>query len=112
MVSQLLLRDLDGRTRVLRFAGSRAGGGVACDEVLRAAGAACALPRGAFRLVTGTREVTGEGALACDAHGLLPSCTVLLRLLGGKVRAVAPAPVCALFSLKRGAERRRVRTPV
>jgi hypothetical protein len=95
MVSQLLLRDLDGRTRVLRFQGNGASGSVACEEVLRVAGAACALPRGAFRLVTGTREVAGEGALTCDAHGLLPSCTVLLRLLGGKVRFAA-APERAL----------------
>ena len=82
MVSQLLLRGLDGRTRVLRFPRAER---VACADVLHAAAAACALPPGGFRLVTGAAEVTPHGApLRVDAHGLLPSCTVLLRLCGGK----------------------------
>ncbi len=82
MASQLLLRGLDGRTRVLRFDGRC----VAGSAVLAAAGAACALPAGAFRVVTGASEVTPHASLCCDAAGLLPSATVLLRLRGGKVR--------------------------
>ncbi len=84
--AQLLLRGLDGRTRVLRFPGREA---VPVADVLAAASAACALPLGSFRLATGARALSARGTLPCDAHGALPSCTVLLSLLGGKARTSA-----------------------
>ena len=87
--SNLLVRDLDGRTRclVLSNPGRRA---VPGEDALRAVSRATGLPAGHFRLVTGTREVTARGQpLPCDAQGGLPTCTVLLRLCGGKARAHA-----------------------
>jgi len=90
MASNLLVRDLSGRTRCLVFSNPERAplsGADALCLVSRATG----LPRGDFRLVTGTREVTARGApLPCDADGGLPSCAVLLRLCGGKARALAP----------------------
>jgi hypothetical protein len=82
--AQALLRGLDGRTRCLSF-GAR--GRVPCREVLSAVAAACALPDGAFLLVTGAGVVSSGSAdlVACD--GLLPSLSLLLPLCGGKARA-------------------------
>lgn len=87
--SSLLVRDLDGRTRCLVLSNpGRAA--VPGSDALRAVSRATGLPAGAFRLVTGTREVTAQGQpLPCDAQGGLPTCTVLLRLCGGKARAHA-----------------------
>ena len=86
MSSNLLVRGLDGRTRCLVLANPERGA-VAGAAALRAVSRATGLPLGHFRLVTGTREVTPHGApLPCDANGL-PTCTVLLRLCGGKARA-------------------------
>jgi hypothetical protein len=79
---QALVRDLH-RTRCLSFEGSAVSGSALRDAVAAATG----LPPADFRLVAGSREVLNGAVLRAGADGLLPSCTVLLRLCGGKVRA-------------------------
>lgn len=88
--TQLLYRDLGGRTRVARFGAAPL---VAPSTLFDAVGAATGLPPGCFRLVTGSREVCvgGAGLEADPSTGLLPTLTVLLRLRGGKAR---PRHVC------------------
>ena len=100
MSSNLLVRGLDGRTRCLVL-DNPGRAPVAGADALRAVSRATGLPLGHFRLVTGTREVTVAGApLPCDADGL-PSCSILLRLCGGKARArrarrrARAVPACA-----------------
>ncbi|KAL3687754.1 hypothetical protein R1sor_014063 [Riccia sorocarpa] len=79
-VFQLLVKDVEGRTRCLRFPS----GEVSC-EVLKAQLAAIeGIPAVWQRLVTGTRELADGISLVADETGFFPSCTLLLRLRGGK----------------------------
>lgn len=79
--TQAFVRGLDSRTRCLQFDGVEVSGA----QLRGAVAAASGLPLSEMRLVTGTREVMDGCVLKAGADGLLPSCTVLLRLCGGKV---------------------------
>ena len=100
--AQLLLRDLDGHTRVLAFDRVPS---VSCAEVVTAAAAALGLPRDAVRLVAGTALLHSRSAadqLLVAHDGALPACTLVLPLAGGKVRcgdtlSSAHAAPCALL---------------
>ena len=81
--AQLLLRDLDGRTRVLDL-GPRES--VPATDVFSAVAAACRLPPAAFRLATGSRVLCRDSGALRAVNGLLPTCSVVLSLCGGKVR--------------------------
>eukprot|EP00899_Mesostigma_viride_P008299 jgi/Mesvir1/17470/Mv08746-RA.1 len=78
--SQILVRDLEGRTRCLRFPERQ----VSVCDVLSTIEAADGVPFGVYRLVTGTKCVDVGDLLIADESGQLPSCAVLGRLLGGK----------------------------
>ncbi|GBG79407.1 hypothetical protein CBR_g29554 [Chara braunii] len=105
--SQIFVKDLEGRWHCLQFLSSSVSG----SEVKERLESCLGVPAGVQRLVTGTREVEDETLLVahdglCDdedddeelgygGYGggsggggcgpvLLPSCTLLLRLLGGK----------------------------
>jgi hypothetical protein len=94
--AQLLLRDLDGRTRVLAFGRVPA---VSCSDVVTAAASTCGLPRDAVRLVAGTAVLHSRLApnqLLVAHDGALPACTLVLPLAGGKVRLPAPPATRAL----------------
>ena len=88
--AQLLLRDLEGRTRVLDLGVGRAS--VPCSELFAAASAATGLPLSAVRLATGTRQLRCGAEELAVVDGLLPSCTLVLPLCGGKVRAQCCQP--------------------
>ena len=82
---QIFVRDLQ-RTRCLQLRS----GAVSGRELRATVAAATGLPLPELRLVSGTREVHDDAVLHA-AGGLFPSCTVLLRLCGGKARACAHA---------------------
>ena len=82
------VRDLQ-RTRCVRFAGSSVDGA----ELLNAVVAATGLPASELRLLADGREVTHGALYTADLDGRLPSCTVLLRLCGGKVRVFQASPL-------------------
>jgi len=97
--AQLFLRDLDGRSLLISF-GARAS--VPACEVLAAAAAACRLPLPQLRLFTGSavlswRSEADTRLLFAAPEGLLPSCSLLLPLCGGKARVLHHLPT--LFAL-------------
>ncbi|CAM6123874.1 unnamed protein product [Calypogeia fissa] len=77
---QLLVRNLDGKTRCLLFTSSE----VSCEDVKAELAASEGVPGELQRLVTGTRVLRSGEFLVARADGLFPSCTMLLRLRGGK----------------------------
>lgn len=83
--AQLLLRDLSGRTVCLRFGRVAS---VPSAELLAAVAHHTQLPPDAFRLLpTRGPDLEADGdAVEVDACGLLPSCSLALRLRGGKAR--------------------------
>ena len=99
-MAQVLVRDLEGapsellcltrltlprpgRTRLLDFGARHR---VPVTDVYNAVAAACLLPAGSFRLATGSLSLRCDGDDLLSSDGLLPSCSVLLTLCGGKVR--------------------------
>ena len=91
--AQLLLRDLSGRTACLRFGRVAS---VAPAALLAAVARHTQLPLDSFRVLplAGGQDVAADGpALEADEAGLLPSCSLALRLRGGKARLPRPA-VC------------------
>mmetsp|Transcript_21025 Transcript_21025/g.25243 ORF Transcript_21025/g.25243 Transcript_21025/m.25243 type:complete len:158 (+) Transcript_21025:125-598(+) len=78
--SQLLVRGLNGRTTCLQLNSStvRASELKAKLEVLHCVPSACQ------RIICGTKDIGEDGILSADASGNFPSCSVLLRLRGGK----------------------------
>ncbi|KAL2629855.1 hypothetical protein R1flu_014541 [Riccia fluitans] len=79
-VFQLFVKNLDGRTQCLRFPSRE----VSCEVVKAELAAREGIPEAWQRLVSGTQEVAAGGGLVADATGVFPSCTLLLRLKGGK----------------------------
>jgi hypothetical protein len=79
---QILISALDGRTLCLQFESDSITG---ADVGARVA-AVTGIPQGCLRLVTGTGEITSEMCLGAGGSndGMLPSCSVVLRLRGGK----------------------------
>ncbi|CAK9859471.1 unnamed protein product [Sphagnum jensenii] len=79
---QILISALDGRTLCLQFESESITG---ADVGARVA-AVTGIPQGCLRLVTGTGEITSEMCLGAGGSndGMLPSCSVVLRLRGGK----------------------------
>lgn len=84
--SQAFVRDLDSRTLCLSFDGAEVNGA----QLRSAVSARSGLPLSEMRVTTGMREVTDTCVLRAGREGLLPSCTVLLRLCGGKVSQPRP----------------------
>lgn len=78
-VRQMLVRGLDGRTLCLRFEGKCVSGGRVAAVVCERTG----VPVRCLRLVTGTAVVSNETVLIAE-DGNFPSCSLLLRLPGGK----------------------------
>jgi hypothetical protein len=108
--AQLFLRDLDGRSLLISF-GARAS--VPACEVLAAAAAACRLPLPQLRLFTGSavlswRSEADTRLLFAAPEGLLPSCSLLLPLCGGKARVTLIPGVCSGFEKLGAAEAERV----
>ena len=85
MTYNLFVRQLDGRTHVLHH-GSGTISGLELKNRVRAAFLDSRAESGFhLRLVTGTSEVTDTATLTADhASRIFPTCTVLLRLVGGK----------------------------
>ncbi|KAK3253590.1 hypothetical protein CYMTET_37165 [Cymbomonas tetramitiformis] len=77
---QVLLRDLEGRTRCLQFLGNSVDG----LEIKRRLHVLDSIPVSVQRIVCGAREVDDATILYADARGEIPSCSALLRLRGGK----------------------------
>lgn len=80
-VRHMLVKGLDGRTLCLRI---ESGDGIVSGASVSAL--VCArtgIPSHSVRLVTGTAEVRPDSLLNSDG-GFFPSCTLLLRLPGGK----------------------------
>lgn len=80
---QMLLRGLDGRTLCLHFDhphGEAVTGADIATQVWMRTG----IPQHCQRLVTGTTLVSPHSHIAFCEDGGLPSCTLLLRLRGGK----------------------------
>jgi hypothetical protein len=81
-VRQMLVRGLDGRTLCLRFeSGEGVVSGVCVAALLCAR---TGIPAHCVRLVTGTAVVSDESFLTASEDGSFPSCSLLLRLPGGK----------------------------
>lgn len=76
----MLVRNLDGKTRCLHFASKE----VSCEDVRAELAVIGGLPGDVQRLVTGTRDLSSGSFLVAGDDGFFPSCTVLLRLRGGK----------------------------
>lgn len=83
-VRHMFVKGLDGRTLCLRFEDSDGDGVVSGASVAALLGARTGIPSHCLRLVTGTAVVRPDSSLTVDDGGLFPSCTVLLRLPGGK----------------------------
>ncbi|KAL2603067.1 hypothetical protein R1flu_003926 [Riccia fluitans] len=79
-VFQLFVKTLDGRTRCLRFPSREVSSEVVKAELAASEG----IPGAWQRLVSGTQELAVGSGLVADATGVFPSCTLLLRLKGGK----------------------------
>lgn len=80
---QMLVKGLDGRTLCLRFEGE--GDGVVLGEsVALRVSQRTGIPLHCMRLVTGTSVVDRDTSLSASVDGSFPSCTLLLRLPGGK----------------------------
>ncbi|KAG0556491.1 hypothetical protein KC19_11G057700 [Ceratodon purpureus] len=79
-VRQMLVRGLDGRTLCLRFDTGFVSGRCVAAAVSERTG----VPAGAVRVVTGTGVVGDETVLVSGEDGSFPSCSVLVRLPGGK----------------------------
>ena len=80
---QLLVRGLDGRTLCLRL--ESGDGTVSGGRVAALLSARTGVPEHCVRLVTGTAVVSHDSFLTASAEdGSFPSCTLLLRLPGGK----------------------------
>ncbi|CAM6100615.1 unnamed protein product [Calypogeia fissa] len=77
---QMLVRNLDGKTRCLRFTSRE----VSFEDVKAKLAASEGVPGDLQRLVSGTRELGSGSCLVAGADGFFPSCTLLLRLRGGK----------------------------
>lgn len=80
-VEHMLVKGLDGRTLCLRFPSSD--GPVSGARVAALLCARTGIPSHCLRLVTGTAVVRPDSVLTAE-DGSLPSCTLLLRLPGGK----------------------------
>lgn len=81
-VRHMLVKGLDGRTLCLRI---ESGDGIVSGASVAAL--VCArtgIPSSSVRLVTGTAVVRPDSVLTCDTASFFPSCTLLLRLPGGK----------------------------
>ncbi|BBN07315.1 replication stress response regulator SDE2 [Marchantia polymorpha subsp. ruderalis] len=79
-VYQILVRNLDGKTRCLRFSSKD----LLCEDLKAELAVSEGIPGAWQRLVTGTRELVTGSSLVADANGFFPSCSLLLRLRGGK----------------------------
>ncbi|CAM6088193.1 unnamed protein product [Calypogeia fissa] len=77
---QMLVRNLDGKTRCLRFTSRE----VSFEDVKAKLAASKGVSGDLQRLVSGTRELGSGSFLVAEADGFFPSCTLLLRLRGGK----------------------------
>lgn len=77
---QIFVRSLDGTSRCLQFSSNELAG---CDLKARVHDLE-GISLDDFRLVTGTKEVNSTTALEAGPDGIFPSCTILLRLRGGK----------------------------
>lgn len=79
---QMLVKGLDGRTLCLRF--SDGDGVVSGASVAALLCARTGIPSHCLRLVTGTGVVHPDSCLTAEDGSFFPSCTLLLRLPGGK----------------------------
>ena len=79
-MSYCYFRDL-GLTRCVRFDNAAVSGARLREAVAAASG----LPEHEIRLLAAGRALHDDSLLEADENGLLPNCTVLLRLCGGKV---------------------------
>eukprot|EP00250_Pteridium_aquilinum_P018012 c23895_g1_i1 orf=1-801(-) len=77
---QMLLRGLDGKTSCLRFPSSTIVGSLVQDQIA----AILRIPADALLIVTGTRVVNPHTSLCASSDGFFPSCSLVMRLRGGK----------------------------
>lgn len=77
---QLFLRNLDGKTLCFQLPYETVSGEVLKSLLEERTG----IPKDSQRLVTGLRDISDDSVLSTDDCGEFPSCTVLLRLIGGK----------------------------
>ncbi|EHA8586601.1 putative replication stress response regulator SDE2 [Cocos nucifera] len=79
-IYQIFVKLLDGRTQCLQISSPTVSGEtLKCDLFARTK-----IPLRFQRLVAGSREVLDETLISASPDGLFPSCSLLLRLRGGK----------------------------
>eukprot|EP01018_Ginkgo_biloba_P038517 Gb_36869 [translate_table: standard] len=77
---QLLVKDLDGKTRCLQISSTLLKGADLKERLCSLVG----IPSQFQRLVSGTREITDDGLLHAAHDGLFPQINLVLRLRAGK----------------------------
>lgn len=77
---QMLLRGLDGRTSCLHFSSGTITGSLLQDQIADV----LHIPAEALLIVSGTSVIRSQTSLFACGDGVFPSCSLLLRLRGGK----------------------------
>uniref|UniRef100_A0A1D1Y4G9 UPF0667 protein C1orf55 n=1 Tax=Anthurium amnicola TaxID=1678845 RepID=A0A1D1Y4G9_9ARAE len=80
VVHQILVRLLDGRTQCLQVPSTTVSGEALKGYLVARTG----VPLQLQRLVSGCREIRDETLISASDDGIFPSCSLLLRLRGGK----------------------------
>lgn len=80
MTFQMLMRGVDGQTSCVRFSSRTIAGSFLQKHVA----SILRIPAEALLVVTGTRVINPHTSLCASSDGFFPSCSVLLRLRGGK----------------------------
>ena len=78
--AQMLVRNLEGRTRCLQFASQTISGADVKVYLEELEG----IPRAAQRLAGGKVDIEDSTVLYASEDGTFPGCSLLLRLVGGK----------------------------
>lgn len=78
--NQIFVRLLDGRTQCLQIPSAAVSGGTLKRYLFLRTG----IPLPLQRLVSGRREIHDEILISASEDGIFPSCSLLLRLRGGK----------------------------
>lgn len=79
-IYQIFVKVLDGRTQCIQISSPTVSG----ETLKRDLFARTKIPLRLQRLVAGSREVFDETLISASPDGLFPSCSLLLRLRGGK----------------------------
>eukprot|EP00262_Sarcandra_glabra_P005877 TRINITY_DN177_c0_g1_i1.p1 TRINITY_DN177_c0_g1~~TRINITY_DN177_c0_g1_i1.p1 ORF type:complete len:439 (-),score=110.91 TRINITY_DN177_c0_g1_i1:318-1634(-) len=78
-IYQILIKGLDGKTKCLQFSSPT----ISAETLKQILHRTTKIPRESLRLLSESREISNE-TLTASESGLFPSCSILLRLRGGK----------------------------